>query len=362
MSQQDQAGVGGGAAVPAVDGPMIVMVGDNSGLPGIMIRWDPREMDLLREVDGGAGPEADGSIVGGPVVPAIEADDRTGGDRPDPAASEDQHEDAPRDGDGRDVPPKAVAVVARRQAQAAPASGCWVAVLGPVVVDGWVVEPDRRAVIELLCFMALHPGRAVPADEIRAALWPGDGLGGDASGKSLRNTASLLRRCIGVDCFPEAERGAGYRLTDDVGTDWQRFEDLVQASSSGGPREAETMTGALALVRGAPFDGVPSGSYGWAWSELLVSRMEVAITDAAHRLVSLSTASGDLEQAEWAALQGLAALPYDRRLWEGLLDVAGAGGRQKLARAWRDAQAVLGAEAADLQPLVDRLVASAVLR
>lgn len=115
------------------------------------------------------------------------------------------------------------------------------------------------------------------------------------------------------------------------------------------------MTDALALVRGAPFDGVPSGSYGWAWSELLVSRMEVAITDAAHRLVWLSTASGDLEQAEWAALQGLAAPPYDRRLWEGLLGVAGARGRQKLARAWRDAQAVLGADAEELRVLVDQL-------
>lgn len=361
MNHEDHAGVGGSVAAPAVYGPLIIVQGDYQGLPSLMIGWDPGEMDLGRDADGGLGAKLDGSAGGGAgAAPVTEAGDQAGGHRSVPAVPED--EGAPAAGPGRDVPGEVVAGVARRQAHGAPSSGCWVAVLGPVVVDDWVVEPDRRAVTELLCFLALHPGRAVPADEIRAALWPGDGLGGDVSGKSLRNTASLLRRCIGADRFPEAERGAGYRLTDDVVTDWQRCEDLVQASSAGGPREAETLTDALALVRGAPFDGVPSGSYGWAWSELLVSRMEVAITDAAHRLVSLSSASGDLEQAEWAALQGLAALPYDRRLWGGLLSVAAAGGRQKLARAWRDAQAVLGAEAEDLQPMVDRLVASAALR
>lgn len=41
---------------------------------------------------------------------------------------------------------------------------------------------------------------------------------------------------------------------------------------------------ALALVRGQPFSLVAPGTYTWAWSELLVHRMERVIADAAHRL------------------------------------------------------------------------------
>lgn len=230
-----------------------------------------------------------------------------------------------------------------------------VSVLGSVEVVGWREEPQRRMVTELLCFLALHGGQQVPADELRAALWPGDLESGDGSAKSLRNTASLLRRCVGAEVFPEAGRNAGYRLGPGVRSDWEVFQDLVMRSEAAGPEEVSLLGEALRLVRGAPFDRVAPGSFGWAWSELYVSRMETAISAAAHRLATLSLSAADWATAEWAAVQGLTACPYDRLLWGDLLRVAQRGGRHRLERAWRDTQAVLGSDVEELRPLLTEL-------
>ncbi len=77
------------------------------------------------------------------------------------------------------------------------------------------------------------------------------------------NTASLLRKAVGTYHFPEARRGSGYELGEDVGCDWTIFCEKVELAK--GNLEKEMLHGALSLVRGAPFEVVKSGTYTWAW-------------------------------------------------------------------------------------------------
>ena len=208
-----------------------------------------------------------------------------------------------------------------------------VRVLGPVEVS-WRQPPERRVVTELACFLAMHSHRSVTSEEARAALWPGDPESTDASAKSLRNAVSLLRKALGPESIPEASKGKGYRLSDVVTSDWSQFEQLVTEADKAVTTSEETrcLTQALALVRGAPFQGVDPGSFSWAWTELIVSRIEVAVVRASHRLCVLAIEGGNPEQASWAALQGLSCSPYEHRLWSDQLEACariGRGGSRK---------------------------------
>ncbi|MGH9017138.1 MAG: AfsR/SARP family transcriptional regulator, partial [Acidimicrobiales bacterium] len=231
--------------------------------------------------------------------------------------------------------------------------GLTVRVLGPVEVVGWIQAPSRRVVTELGCFLALHGDRNATGEEIRAALWPGDLGASEASAKSLRNTVSLLRKALGPDLVPEAQRGSGYRFADGVRCDWTIFDRLVAEAE--GPQEKEKLREALSLVRGAPFEGVPPGSFTWAWTELFVSRIEVAVASAANRLGELALAEGDVETAIWAALQGLSSAPNELSLWSLHLRASAKSNIGALERTWKSARAVLGDDSRDLIPLLQEL-------
>jgi DNA-binding SARP family transcriptional activator len=221
-------------------------------------------------------------------------------------------------------------------------------ILGPVEVAGWRRIPERQVVTELCCYLALHGERPVTADVLLAALWP-EGRR-EAGAKSLRTYLSLLRRSLGPDLFPEAEKGAGYRLDPAVSTDWFSFATLrhdadAYEAHGDAATAALLLRRALQLVRGTPFTGVPAGSYSWAWTELLVSEIEQAVADAALRLARHATAERDDEVADWAARQGLRAVPFDDRLWSSLVNTARRHSPTALIQALRDRAAVLGEEA-----------------
>jgi hypothetical protein len=93
---------------------------------------------------------------------------------------------------------------------------------------------------------------------------------------------------------------------------------------------------------------VPSHTFEWVYSELLVSEMEVAIVRAVRRLVDAAIETDALDLAAWAIGQGLLAVPSDIGLWELRLSIARRRGPDELRRACRDAGAVLGADAAEL--------------
>ena len=233
--------------------------------------------------------------------------------------------------------------------------GVMVRVLGPVEVTGWLEPPNRRVVTELACFLALHPDRNMTGEELRAALWSGDLGTSEASAKSLRNAISMLRKALGNDLVPEAQRGSGYRLAAGGACDWTMFSDLVASTQ---PDETDRLRQALSLVRGAPFEGVAPDTFTWAWTELFVSRMEVAIVSAAKRLGELALVDNDIELSVWAVLQGLSASPYDRALWSAYLNASAQSGRDALERSWTSALAVLGSDSQGLAQVVEELRAA----
>jgi hypothetical protein len=171
---------------------------------------------------------------------------------------------------------------------------------------------------------------------------------------------SLLRKALGPDLVPEAQKGAGYHLAPDVSCDWTTFSELV--ASATGPDEIDLLRDALSLVRGSPFEGVAPGTFTWAWTELFVSRMEVAVASAAKRLGELALAQNDSEVAIWAILQGLSASPYDRELWSAHLHASARSGRDALEGSWKSAKAVLGDDARDLALVIEALRGQTVVR
>jgi hypothetical protein len=116
-----------------------------------------------------------------------------------------------------------------------------------------------------------------------------------------------------------------YRVTDRVGTDWQRF--CVLHADGRRSRDVRPLRDALDLVRGRPFADVVAGpAYGWLHLEGHLHHMEAEIVDAADLAAELFLADGDPVAARWAANQGLRAGPYAERLWVRLMAVADALG------------------------------------
>ena len=87
-----------------------------------------------------------------------------------------------------------------------------VRVMGPPELLGTMEVPERDKAVELACILALHGHRTMTSEELRAALWPGELGEPGVAAKSLINTASILRKAMGADHFPEARRGSGYEL------------------------------------------------------------------------------------------------------------------------------------------------------
>ena len=85
---------------------------------------------------------------------------------------------------------------------------------------------------------------------------------------------------------------------------------------TGRPEAIELYRDALAMVVDEPFDDVQPNTYTWAWSEQVVSAIEVAVTDAAATLGRLALEHGDPTTAMWAANQGLRACPGNEALYQ----------------------------------------------
>lgn len=214
-------------------------------------------------------------------------------------------------------------------------------------VDSWERRPNRRIVTELAVYLATRDGgRPRSSDEIRAALWP---LGADLQGKEVseetfRTYVSHLRSCLGRHHVPDAGDVGGYCL-DDVRTDWARFKALLgEARFAAATEAAALLSEALSLVQGRPFTHVAKGTYTFAYSELLVSEIEVAVSDAAHRLASLALDAGDPVTAAEAASKGLMVVPTMERLYQDrMMAAAMSRDRDALHQVRRDAERSLSA-------------------
>jgi DNA-binding SARP family transcriptional activator len=216
-----------------------------------------------------------------------------------------------------------------------------VRVLGRVDLHG-AGKIERAKSIELIVYLALHP-QGVDSDRLWEALWPEKPL----NRGTLHTTVTAARTGLGrspdgARYLPDARDGL-YRLSEAVGLDWARFQLLAAKGQSGGPDGMEALRQALELVRGLPLESPTSRSYEWA----VVHRteMETIIAETAERLGLLYLEAGDPEQANWTARRGLAASPYDERLYRVLMRSAHAAGNPAGVEAvWQELLTVLGAD------------------
>jgi hypothetical protein len=285
-------------------------------LPAVPVRWPPAGLPrgavlLLERGPVGALPAAD--VPGPPPGPAGRAEDAS-------------------------VPPPAVG-----------GPRLMVLVLGPPEVEGLTQPVRRRSVRRLLLSLALTPDRPLTADELAMAI--SDHPERDPKPASVHSYASMLRRSLPTGVFPEAT-ARGYQLDHRfLAVDWAVVARVAEMPS-GGPGWAAQAADALGLVRGRPLDGDR-----WDGIEPLVRLMQATIERLARHLVIHQLDAGDPAGAENAAARGLSALPGSVGLWEDRLSAAAAGSGYGLQRAWTDAQAVLGPDAALLAHHFRRLQA-----
>ena len=177
---------------------------------------------------------------------------------------------------------------------------------------------------EIALYLAMHP-RGVTGTQLDESIWPAR----PNVPAATRDTAiSAVRTALGgADRFPHARQGPDkrYQLSDQVGTDWERFctlhRDGRQRSDVGSLRAA------LELIRGRPFGDLDSGpGYEWLQLEGHIHHMEAEIADAADLAGRLFLDAGQPIDARWAASRGLLAAPYTERLWIHLMAAADALG------------------------------------
>ncbi len=184
-----------------------------------------------------------------------------------------------------------------------------VAVLGPTEVRGLAGSFARSAALELTVYLALHPAGAAN-DTWATALWP-DRLMAPAT---LHSTASAARRALGRsasgrDHLPRAH--GRLQLGRTVTTDWRRFQALARSD------DPDDWDAAVQLVRGRPFEGLRNAE--WAVFEGITAEIEDRVAGLACRLVDARLRRGRPSLAAAAARRGLAASPYDERLYRRLL-------------------------------------------
>ena len=191
-----------------------------------------------------------------------------------------------------------------------------VRVLGPVEITGAARMFTRAWAIELIVYLAVHPG-GVSNEQWATALWPDKAM----APASLHSTASAARRSLGTSASGEDHlpRSRGrLALGPGVRTDWDAFVELSQSSRPDDWRQA------LMQIAGRPFDGLRSPD--WVVLEGILATVEAGIVDLACRYARHCLKAFDAPGAEWSARQGLRVSPYDERLYRVLMNAADVAG------------------------------------
>ncbi|MGH9154416.1 MAG: hypothetical protein ACRD1K_00845 [Acidimicrobiales bacterium] len=204
-----------------------------------------------------------------------------------------------------------------------------VRVLGPIEVP-WATRPARLVRSEeIVVYLSVHGARRVPRDRLRVAIHPirEDGRAGEVADSTFRAEVSRVRNALGKDregrWYLPSSTQEGYVV--EMRSDWTVFKSLVAAAHrKTSTEQIGLLREALELVRDRPFVDVPEQSYGWAWSEGLVSEIEIAVAEAAETLAELALADGELELSRWAARQGLLVIPSREDLHQAWMRAAAA--------------------------------------
>ncbi len=177
----------------------------------------------------------------------------------------------------------------------------------------------RRRCIEMAAYLALHRHEPVTGERLRTRVLAHADV--DASQRTLANTASALRRSLGVDhrgprLHPVS--GAGLYVTHGLTSDVELFATLVARArqlpvSDGAPLAHE----ALLLVKGEPMASALRG-FEWFLAEGHGAHLARDGEWAALALHHASLQRRNYELAFWALQQGLLIDPYSDALVEAL--------------------------------------------
>jgi hypothetical protein len=203
--------------------------------------------------------------------------------------------------------------------------------LGPLSVEtagGEDISFVRGTTAEFVAYLA-HHRRGVSIDATMEALWPN----AEPKRPWINNLSSDARKALGPDrdgelLLPRMTGDGLYRLSPRVGTDLERFEQLVEHATAGGPPATGALRLALDLVTGPPYASVGSG---WPQLEGSATRAILAVDEAARALAVMALEAGDVDLADWATGQGLLANPASSELHLLRLRAAAARGHGELA-------------------------------
>jgi hypothetical protein len=186
-----------------------------------------------------------------------------------------------------------------------------------------LVEPFtatlRRRCIEMTAYLALHRHEPVTGDRLRTRVLTRADV--DASLRTLANTASSVRRSLGVDARgPRLHpvTSSGLYVTHGLASDVELLHALVARARTLALSEAAPLAErALALVQGEPLASALRG-YEWFLAEGFTARLQRDAEWAALALHQYALEAEDYEAAFWAISQGRLVDPYSDALADAL--------------------------------------------
>ncbi|WP_043194645.1 LysM peptidoglycan-binding domain-containing protein [Streptomyces sp. NRRL F-2664] len=220
---------------------------------------------------------------------------------------------------------------AHQESAAHQEGGVRIEMLGPLRITGGTGATGAHTLrtTAVAALIHLRPGRTT--EYLCRAMDPVNPW----STRTLHSRLSELRNEIGLaddeaPLLPRPKNGAGYVFHPAVTSDWQQFQQLAAAALASGPaRGIADLEGAMALVRGKPFDGrtLP-------WADPVIQEMLSRITDIAHTLARWH-ADGDTPDLDAARRTVLHALDIEETsevLYRDLLHIEWAAGSPAAVR------------------------------
>jgi hypothetical protein len=186
-----------------------------------------------------------------------------------------------------------------------------------------LVEPFtptlRRRCIEMAAYLALHRHEPVTGERLRTRVLTHADV--DASLRTLANTASAVRRSLGVDALgPRLHpvSSSGLYVTHGLSSDVELFSTLVARARQLPVADASTLAHqALLLIKGEPLASALRG-FEWFLAEGHGARLARDGEWAALALHHEALQRGKYELAFWSLQQGLLIDPFSDALSEAL--------------------------------------------
>jgi hypothetical protein len=180
----------------------------------------------------------------------------------------------------------------------------------------------RRRCVEMVAYLALHRHEPVTGERLRTRVLAHADV--DASQRTLANTASAVRRSLGIDA--EGPRlhpvtSSGLYVTHGVSSDVEAFFSLVARARQLPVSDASPLCHrALLLIKGEPLASALRG-FEWFLAEGHGARLARDGEWAALALHHTGLEKGNYELAFWAIQQGRLIDPYSDALSEALTRV-----------------------------------------